>query len=334
MRCLKVEAIDYEDDLHDLEIEGGDGAYIVEGVVAHNSNFRVGFHGSRPFMVGTHTARVVDSRLAATTWPEGHLLRKALDWCDLMDMRTRVANYRSQHPEVTSLAIYGEISGWKCSDLHYGRTADDKPEVRLFGEAAINGRFLDYDEAITVVHELFPDLTTGDVKRNLLVPVLYRGKPDLAVFKRLRDQASPMAATRGVAQISEGIVIRPTREALSKVTLNRLTAKFKSPLYEERKSLRDKDPGSLPTYVTAYDLIADFVTDERIRHVIAKAEGGGMVVDVRKMKDIGNLLYNDIRKESLGEWPAEAATLDEGTLRRWTFDLAASDISRLIGARA
>ena len=299
----------------------------------HGSNFRAGFHGSRPFMVGSHTGRVLDSHMSAAAWPNGHLLRKAFEWVDQWDIRARIAEYRRNHLDVASLSVFGEISGWKCSDLHYGRTADDQPEVRLFAEVAVNGQFLDYDAALAMINELFPDLTTGDVTRNLLVPVLYRGKPDLDVFKRLRDQPSPMAATRGVTQISEGIVIRPTREALSKVTLNRLIGKYKSPLYEERKSLRDKDPNSLPTYVTAYDLIADFVTDERIRHVIAKAESGGMVVDVRKMKDLGGLLYDDIRKESVGEWPAEAKLLDEGTLRRWTFDLAAGDISRIIGAK-
>ena len=126
MRCLKVEAIDYEDDLHDLEIEGGDGAYIVEGVVAHNSNFRVGFHGSRPFMVGSHTGRVLDSHLASSAWPRGHLMQKALLWVEQKWLRDRIDDYRSAHPDVTSLAIYGEICGWKCSDLHYGRTDIDQ----------------------------------------------------------------------------------------------------------------------------------------------------------------------------------------------------------------
>lgn len=297
----------------------------------HGSNFRVGYHGSRPFMVGSHTGRVVESHMSSAAWPNGHLMQKALLWVEQNDVQARVVTYRSRYPAATSLAIYGEISGWKCSDLHYGRTADDQPEVRLFVEVAINGQFLDYDVALAVIDELFPEyMKASSTAWNLLVPVLYRGKPDLGVFKRLRDQSSTMAATRGVTQISEGIVIRPTRDVLSKKTLNRLIGKYKSPLYEERKSLRDKDPGTLPTYVTAYDLIADFVTDERIRHVITKAEGGGLVVE---MKNICSLLYDDIRKESVGEWPAGSETLDEGTLRRWTFDLAAGSVSRILGAR-
>ena len=298
---------------------------------AHGSNFRAGYAGNRPFMVGSHTGRVLDTHLDSKAWPNGHLLQKALLWAEQVNLRSRIASYRDRHPEITSFAIYGEVCGWKCSDLHYGRTAEDKPEVRLFGEVAVNGRFLDYAPALDVIYELFDDMTGATINRDLMVPVLYLGKPNLDLLKKLRDQPSTMAVTRDAAQISEGIVIRPTREALSKVTLNRLIGKYKSPLYEERKSLRDKDPGTLPTYVTAYDLIADFVTDERIRHVIAKAESGGMVMDVRKVKDLCGLLYDDIRKESVGEWPAEASLLDEGTLRRWTFDLAAGSISRIIG---
>jgi hypothetical protein len=98
-------------------------------------------------------------------------------------------------------------------------------------------------------------------------------------------------------------------------------AKYKSPLYEERKSLRDKDPDVLPTYVSAYDLLADFVTEERVRHVIAKAASGGMAIDKRQVRNLSVLLYEDIRKESVGEWP-EGSTLDVGTLQRWTATLA------------
>mgnify|MGYP002786832118 CR=1 FL=1 len=298
---------------------------------AHGSNARFGFHGSRPFMVGTHTSRVVDSRMTADSWPNGHLVRKTLEWCDRRDIRKRVEAFRTKFPNVKSLAVFGEISGFKCSDLHYGRTAadgDNASEVLLFGEVAVDGKFLDYEDALSVLRTLFPAESLGA----LMVPVLYRGKPDLKRLKALRDQPSPLAALRGASQISEGVVIRPTVEAVSRVTLNRLIAKYKSPLYEERASLRNSDPDKLPTYVTAYDLISDFVTDERIRHVLGKAEASGIVIEKRRMKDIAGLLYDDIRKESVGEWPA-GESFDEGTLRRWTFNIAGEAISRLIDAR-
>lgn len=277
----------------------------------HGSSARTGFAGSRPWMVGTHTARVIDSRLESSTWPEGHLIRKLLDWCDEVDAKGRVAAWRAKHPEVNSLAVFGELSGWKCSDLHYGMS---KSTVRLFGDVAVNGRFLDYDDAVYVAAEVYG-------RNAVMVPVLYRGRPSLAHLKQLRDLSSTMAAENGAEQISEGIVIRPTQERVSAATVNRLMAKYKSPLYEERKSLRDKDPDVLPTYVSAYDLLTDFVTEERVRHVIAKAASGGMAIDKRQVRNLSVLLYEDIRKESVGEWP-EGSTLDVGTLQRWTATLA------------
>lgn len=317
---------------------------------AHGSNARFGFHGSRPFMVGTHTSRVVDSRLRASTWPEGNLIRKTLEWVEREGVEARVAAYRARHPEVNSLSVFGEICGWKCSDLHYGRTAESGSEVLLFGEMCRNGQFLGYDEALRVIRELFPEHLDHPIvdpltrvssiehgispsMSRLLVPVLYRGKPDIAVLKKLRDQVSTLAAERGETQISEGIVVRPTKEAVSKATLGRLIGKYKSPLYEERKSLRSKDPDQLPTYVSAYDLIYDFVTDERILHVIAKAESGGMVIAPNSMNKLVPLLYADIRKESVGEWPPGSEALDEGVLVRWTHDIACDEVARLIQDR-
>lgn len=320
MRCVKSEVVQSNSDLYDLEIEGGDGNYVVEGIVAHNSNFRVGFHGTRPFMVGTHTSRVVDSRLDPASWPEGHLIRKALEWCVAEGLEGRLKTFRANHPEITSLAIYGEICGFKCSDLHYGRTSET--EVLLFGEVAVNSTFLSYDAAMAVIGELFPGRT------DLVLPVLYRGKPDADVFKRLRDQASALAASRGVVQISEGVVIRPTTEVI--VRTGRLTCKYKSPLYEERKSLRSGDPGNLPVYVSAYDLLCDFVTEERIRHVVAKARGSGMVLTPKSTRTLSDLIYADIRKESVGEWPEGSEHLSEDTLRNWVGKLAGEMIQGVI----
>lgn len=291
---------------------------------AHGSNARFGYFGARPYVVGTHTSRVVDSRLRADTWPQGHLIRKTLEWGERVEMAARLAALRAAHPEITSIAVFGEICGFKCSDLHYGQTAES--EVRLFGDVAVNGRFLDYDPAVALLQSLFPEAPID----TRMVPVLYRGAPDLAVFKRLRDQVSTLATWRGAQQISEGIVIRPSAERISSVTMNRLIAKYKSPLYEERASLRGADPDALPVYVSAYDLLADFVTEERVRHVLAKAEASGAKIEKRYLKQLAEALFADIQKESVGEWPADAAQLDTKTLVRWTFTLAGEMLTRVV----
>lgn len=326
MRCVNVEKISETPDQCDLEVDGGGNTYVAGGVVAHNSNFRFGFYGSRPLMFGTHTSRVVEERMDPATWPPGHLVQKMLLWAQDVDLASRVERFRAAHPDVNSLGVYGEVHGFKCSDLHYGL---QESAVRLFGEVAVNGRWLSYNDALAVIDGLFPDILLSDI----LVPILYKGPPDLAVFKRLRDQPSALAAAEGQTQVSEGIVIRPIIERFSERTKDRLIAKYKSPLYEERKSLRNTDPSVLPTYVSAYDLIADFVTVERINHVLGKAEASGMVIEKRNIRQFGTMLFEDIQKESVGEWPAGSEALDKQLLARWTFDLGGEMIAKAIESR-
>ena len=291
---------------------------------SHGSNFRVGFKGDE-YLVGTHTSRVLTSRMDPETWPKGHLVRKALEWCEKYAMRGRIRAYRDAHPEVTQMGIFGELMGFKCSDLHYGEKGS---LVRLFGEVQVNGRFLDYDDAMEVIKELFPD---HDLE-NLMIPVLYRGKPDATILKELRDRPSTLAAANGVEQISEGIIIRSIPEAFSEISGDRLIAKWKGPLYCERKSLRSKDPDELPVYVSVYDLIFDFVTEERIRHVWSKAQASGLELTMRNVHKIAEMLFDDIVKESKGEWPEGMSpdTMDRRVLVNWTKRIGADLIAMVM----
>lgn len=324
MRCLSVEPIEYDGDRYDLEIDGGGHNYVAEGVVVHNSNFRVGFRGTE-YLVGTHTSRVLPSRMDPETWPKGHLVAKALRWCEEYGLRGRVRAWRDVHPEVTQMAIYGELMGFKCSDLHYG---EKDSLVRLFGEVQIDGVFIDYDDAVKVIQELFPDHDLA----NLMVPLLYRGKPDADLLKKLRDQPSVLAAANGVEQISEGIIIRSNPEAFSEISGDRLIAKWKGPLYCERKSLRSKDPDELPKYLTVYDLIFDFVTAERIRHVWGKAQASGLELSMRNVNKVAEMLFDDIVKESKGEWPEGMSPddFDRRVLIKWTKNVGADLIAMVM----
>ena len=289
---------------------------------SHGSNFRAGFRGNT-YLVGTHTSRVLHSRMDPDTWPDGHLIKKALLWCESMDVENRVMAWKADHPEVTQMAFYGELMGYKCSDLHYGEAGS---LVRLFGEVQVDGQFLDYDDAVRVIVELFP----GVCLDKLLIPVLYRGAPTHKVLRVLRDLPSRMAANNGVSQISEGIVIRPAMESFSEISKGRLIAKWKGPLYSERKSLRSLDSGALPTYLTAHDLIFDFVTVERIRHVWQRAQASGLDLNMKNVHQISEMLYDDILKESDGEWPVDPGTLDRKVLVRWTKTIAADLIAMVM----
>ena len=162
------------------------------------------------------------------------------------------------------------------------------------------------------------------------MPILYRGKPSHEKLKQLRDAPSALARERSVEQISEGIVIRPAQEKFSDISKDRLIAKWKGPLYQERKSLRDRDPETLPTYLTAYDLIFDFVTAERIRHVWGKAQASGLELDMRNVHRVSELLFDDIIKESVGEWPVDPVTLERNVLVKWTKTIAADMIAMVM----
>lgn len=288
---------------------------------SHGSNFRAGYRGET-YLVGTHTSRVLPSRMASTSWPDQHLLAKALRWAESIDLETQVMAWKAKHPEVTQMGFFGELMGYKCSDLHYGETTQ---YVKLFGEVQVNGRFLSYDDAVLVLKELLP---AQDVD-SMLIPVLYRGKPTHEILRKLRDLPSTMAKANGADQISEGIVIRANPEAFSNISKDRLIAKWKGPLYSERKSLRDLDPETLPTYLSAHDLIFDFITEERIRHVWQRAQASGVALSMKNLNQIATLLFEDILKESKGEWPQEAP-LDHRVLIRWTRTIAADMIAMVM----
>ncbi|MDB4278887.1 hypothetical protein N9917_04730 [Deltaproteobacteria bacterium] len=292
---------------------------------SHGSNFRVGFRGDE-YLVGTHTSKVLPSRMDSSTWPNGHLIAKALRWCEDNDLQTRINVWKARNPEAIQMAIYGELMGYKCSDLHYGWEGNG---VRLFGEVQVDGQWLDYDDAVGVLEFLFPevaDITT------MMVPVLFRGKPDHETLRKLRDLPSTLAAEKGVEQISEGIVIRSNPEMYSDISKDRLIAKWKGPLYCERKSLKRLDPTELPVYLSVHDLIFDFVTAERIRHVLSKAQASGIPLEMRHVHKMSELLLDDIIKESVGEWPdgLDPEQMDRNVLVKWTKNVAADLVAMVM----
>lgn len=298
----------------------------VESVVVtekvHGSNFRFGFHGNEDYLLGTHTSRVVAGREDPESWPKGHIVEKMLRWAVAAGLQERLHAYRNAHPGVRSLAVYGEVHGARCADLQYGMS---ESRVRLFGEVNQDSRWLDYAEALAVIAELFPDFKTED----LLVPVLHVGPPDAELLRRLRDQPSRLAASYGMAQTSEGVVIRPAKEAFNEAMKDRLILKYKSPLYEERASLRKADPAALPRYATVYDLLQDFVTEERLRHVLAKAVASGIVAHPKNRDKLVEMLYEDILKEAAGEWPEDGG-LDRKILVGMTRKLAGEMLHELL----
>lgn len=292
---------------------------------SHGSNARFGFRAGE-YLVGTHTSKVLASRMSSDTWPKGHLIGKLFRWCEAEGVEARVRKWVATHPEVYQMGVFGELMGWKCSDLAYGET--ENTYVRLFGEVQIDGKYINYDDAVAVITELFPE---ADLSK-LLLPILYRGKPDHTKFKELRDRPSTIAAENGVEQIAEGIIIRADPEQYSDISKDRLIAKWKGPLYCERKSLRRLDAKELPIYLTVHDLIFDFVTAERIRHVWGNAQASGIPLHMRHVHKVSEMLLADIIKESKGEWPdgLKPEEMDQHLLVKWTKNVAADLVAMVM----
>lgn len=100
----------------------------------------------------------------------------------------------------------------------------------------------------------------------------------------------------------EGVVLRPPFE----VTLNngkRLIAKHKSEAFSERASKKDVDPTKIVELETAQAVADEFVTAERLNHVVSQLIAGRDCKDV-SIADTGaiiRLMIEDVLREGAGE---------------------------------
>lgn len=144
------------------------------------------------------------------------------------------------------------------------------------------------------------------------VPVLYRGKPDMEVFDRLRSIPSTVAYEHGVgsdSNIAEGIVIFSL--PLQRLGESYLIAKHKHPNFAERQSeRRDKAPripteGEATANEAANAFVEEFWTASRLEHVLTYLSEQG--IDVSKPTVLGPAIrgmFDDVRKEGGPEWGA------------------------------
>ena len=77
---------------------------------ADGSNIRFGYD-NRGYLIGTHTSRILNDN--PSDWSKGHLIEKALTWAKNVDIKNRIMLWKSKHLTCTSLAVYGEVCGFK-----------------------------------------------------------------------------------------------------------------------------------------------------------------------------------------------------------------------------
>lgn len=224
MRCLKVETVETNSDLHDLEVEGGNYNYVAEGIVVHNTNCQIGhvpglnheelFFGGDIY-VGSKGLSAKGLVMKNNEKNAGNLYVRSLTALleDGLGERLKAA---SDAREGQAIRIFGEIYGKGVQDLAYGLTTT---AVAVF-DIKVGDHFLPYDERLSLAEELgLP-----------VVPTLYEGPYDLEALIVHRDGKDTLSGTN----VREGIVI-VARDGGRHEHHGRKIGKWVSPDYLERR---------------------------------------------------------------------------------------------------
>jgi hypothetical protein len=119
-----------------------------------------------------------------------------------------------------------------------------------------------------------------------------------------RDKDSTQAIRNGVGpgKKREGIVVRPPVE----VTLNngaRLIVKHKRDDFDPERKTAQKvvDPEKLKVYEAAEEACEEFVTANRLQHVLDKIFLNGEEYDIKRTGDVVKAMVEDVLREASGE---------------------------------
>jgi hypothetical protein len=128
---------------------------------------------------------------------------------------------------------------------------------------------------------------------------------DLDVLNAIRDRPSEVAIRRGMGNDKkrEGIVLRPLQE----MTINndhRVIAKHKIDRFGERNTPQDVknvDPNKLVVLAEAKAIANEWVTEERLNHVVAHLTVDGVEPGIEKTGAIIKEMISDVYREAKGE---------------------------------
>lgn len=200
------------------------------------------------------------------------------------------------HDEVV---VFGEAYGGKCQGMSATYGKDLKFivfEVKI-GEAWLN-----------VVN-------AEDVAKKLgLEFVAYERVPCTPeALTAERDRPSRQAVRNGIVEPkpAEGIVIRPLEEYRDHRG-ERICAKFKREEFSERASKADTqlDPAKAAALAGAKDVALEWVTPERMRHVVDKVKAAlGRDLDRADTKAVIEAMVEDVTREGAGEFQATDVNL-------------------------
>lgn len=224
MKLIKKEWLSESFDKHDLEIEDNHN-FVVEGVVVHNSNCRVGVIDGKAVAGSMEVRRKIptikkEDGTEEVMGFEDDAMKLSTYWCpwSIRGVRELLKSFEGKNP-----ILYGEVYGGSVQSLDYGIATGKGIGFRPFG-LRVEGKFLNWSdfEAVCNKHGIET------------VPVLWRGAFSMAKAKELSDGQSTMAG-----HIREGTVVYPVQERINP-RVGRAILKFIGTEYELSKH-KDKD---------------------------------------------------------------------------------------------
>lgn len=190
------------------------------------------------------------------------------------------------------------------------------PEVTVYGEAYGGSqqgmsdtygpdlRFIVFDVQMVDRWLKVPDM--DGVARQLGFEVVpwEETSTDLASLDAIRDKPSEVAVRRGVTEpkLREGVVLRPLEE----MTINndqRVICKHKGDAFTERaKQPRVQDTrGKLEVIAEANAIANEWVTEERLSHVLGHFKADGNELKIENTGKIIEAMVEDVYREAKGE---------------------------------
>ena len=229
MKCTKIEYIEDNYDLCDLEIEGGTNNYVANGIVVHNTWCCMGSHPAVDTPIITSKGlsgkglvfKINDANVNNLYIRAFEETKVSYDEHD-ESIIERVAQALGVYLVETPIYILGEIFGQGVQDLAYGLT---RPQFRIFDI------YVGYPEQGSYLspHEMAFIATKVGIET---VPVLYVGSYSKGVVEHYTDGKETTSGEE--SHIREGVVIKPSEERRDD-EIGRVFLKSVSEIYLLRK---------------------------------------------------------------------------------------------------
>jgi hypothetical protein len=183
------------------------------------------------------------------------------------------------------VVIYGEAYGGKQQKMAH--TYGDKLCFIAF-DVAMNEKWLNVPEADALVKQLGLEF----------VPYRLIGN-SMEEIDAERNKPSEIAVRRGITEskIKEGVVLRPEEEAVDEYG-DRIIAKHKNAEFSETKTVKPVDNSKLEVLEKAKAIATEWVTMERLKHVLDK------LPEAKEMKHVpivNKAMVADVYREAKGE---------------------------------